>query len=291
MADKVDLQVHVLGTPWVCLQGAELRLSPSAAHTMAFLALGPDGGPTRARMAAHLFSDCLESVARRRLSTALWRLRTEFRDAVGHDVVDSASSHRVCLLPDVELQVDAKEFRRSVTSGLSRSAEVMSADDAAILEQAEASYTGCLMESAYDDWVVSERDNLSNLYLAVLDHLVQYHGGQRNAAKVAEYAGKAVDLEPLREDLHQHVMTAYFLAGRQDLADRQFHLCRLALLRELGADPMPETIALHSRLGAGIPGQAQDLSALVTDLERARRDVRELAALVERALDAVLQLR
>ena len=107
MAGKVDLQVHVLGTPWVCSQGAELRLSPSAAHTMAFLALGPDGGPTRARMAAHLFSDCLESVARRRLSTALWRLRTEFRDAVGHDVVDAASSHRVCLLPDVELQVDA----------------------------------------------------------------------------------------------------------------------------------------------------------------------------------------
>lgn len=291
MAEKVDLRVNVLGRPWISMQGAELRLSPSAAHTMAFLALGPDEGPSRAQMATHLFADCLESVARRRLSTALWRLRAEFRDAVGHEVVDTTSSHRVCLLPDIELQVDAKEFRRSVRAGLSHPAEGMSADDAVTLEQAEASYVGCLMESAYDDWVIAERDNLGNLYLAVLDQLVQYHGVHRNANKVAEYADKAVDLEPLREDLHQHVMIAYSLAGRNDLADRQFHLCRLALLRELGADPMPETLALHSRLKAGIPRQSHDLSSLVSDLERARRDVQDLAALVERALEAVLELR
>ncbi|RHW23352.1 hypothetical protein D0Z08_30140 [Nocardioides immobilis] len=288
---RLELQVHLLGTPWVGAGGARLRLSPSAATTLALLAMAPDDGVSRTRMATQMFADCPEPVARRRLSTALWRLRTELRDTVGRDVVDSASPSRVALLPDVDVRVDAREFRDRVTPVLRQPADAMTPDMAAVLESAAESYTGSLLETNYDDWVVFERDSLANLYLAVVDHLVQYHGQRHDAAKVATYAEKAVELEPLREDLHRHVMVAYHRAGRADLASRQFELCRLALLRELGADPMPETIALHTRIMIGDgSATAGDLASLVADLERARREVRELATIVERALDAVLRL-
>ncbi len=289
---RLELQVHLLGTPWVGAGGAQLRLSPSAATTLALLAMAPGDGLSRTRMATQMFADCPEPVARRRLSTALWRLRTELRHTVGRDVVDSASPSRVALLPDVEVHVDAREFRDRVTPVLGQPVEAMTPDAAAVLESAAESYTGSLLESSYDDWVVFERDSLANLYLSVVDHLVQYYGQRGDAAKVATYAEKAVELEPLREDLHRHVMVAYQRAGRADLAARQFELCRLALLRELGADPMPETIALHTRIMIGDgSATADDLAGLVADLERARREVRELATLVERALDAVLRLR
>ncbi len=288
----LELQIHLLGTPWVTANGTTLRLSRSAAQTLAFLAIGPDEGRSRTLMATQLFADCPEPVARRRLSTALWRLRTELRDSLGRDVVNSASPHRICLLPDVEIHVDAKEFRDRVTPALNRPVESLAAGEAEGLAAAAASYTGSLLETAYDDWVVAERDNLSDLYLAVLDLLVQYHGRLGDPARVAQYAAKAVLLEPLREDLHRHVMLAFDRCGRPDLADRQFETFRLALLRELGADPMPETVALHTRITAGHgAARSGDLAALVADLERARRDARELAALVERALDAVVRLR
>jgi len=289
---RLELQVHVLGAPWVGAGGAQLPLSPSAATTLALLALAPHDGLSRTRMATQMFADCPEPVARRRLSTALWRLRTELRDTVGHDVLDSACPSRVALLPDVEVRVDAREFRDRVTPVLHQPAETMTPDMAAVLESAAESYRGSLLEPNYDDWVVFERDRLANLYLAVLDQLVQYHGQRRDAAKVATYAEKALVLEPLREDLHRHVMVAYQRAGRPDLASRQFELCRLALLQELGADPMPETIALHTRIMIGDgSATADDLAGLVADLERARREVLELATIVERALDAVLRLR
>jgi DNA-binding SARP family transcriptional activator len=288
----LELQIHLLGTPWVGAHGAPLRLSKSAAHTLAFLAMGPDEGQSRTRMATQLFANCPEPVARRRLSTALWRLRTELRHWLGRDVVNSASPHRICLMPDIDVHVDAKEFRDRVTPALDRPVESLRLEEAEVLTAAVASYTGSLLETVYDDWAVAERDNLSNLYLAVLDLLVQYHGHRGESALVTRYAAKAAALEPLREDLHRHVMVAFDRSGRPDLAERHFETCRLALLRELGADPMPETVALHTRITAGNgAAPAGHLVALVADLERARRDIRELAALVERALDAVQRLR
>jgi DNA-binding SARP family transcriptional activator len=288
----LELHVHLLGTPRVTANGTTLRLSRSAAQTLAFLAIGPDEGRSRILMAAQLFADCPEPVARRRLSTALWRLRTEFRDCLGRDIVNSVSPHRICLMPNVDVHVDAKEFRERVTPALNRPVESLGVEEAEGLAAAVASYTGSLLETTYDDWVIAERDNLSDLYLAVLDLLVQYYGRLGDSAQVTRYAAKAVALEPLREDLHRHVMLAFDRSGRPDLADRQFETFRLALLRELGADPMPETVALHTRITAGHgAARSGDLAALVADLERARRDVQELAALVERALDAVVRLR
>jgi DNA-binding SARP family transcriptional activator len=286
------LRVHVLGTAWVASSGTRLPLPRSAAHTLALLAMVPEEQRSRTRMATQLFADCPESVARRRLSTALWRLRTELRTTVGHEVIDSANGSVVSLHPDVELRVDAQEFRELVTPVLHRAPGTLTEPDAQVLEAAAASYTGALLESVDDAWVVAERGSLANLFLTVLDHLVQYHGLHGNTAAVTAYAAKAVETEPLREDLHRHVMLAFHQVGRPDLADRQFEMCRLALLRELGADPMPETVALHTRITAGTgPSRGGDIAALVADLERARRDVRELGALVERALDTVIRLR
>jgi DNA-binding SARP family transcriptional activator len=76
-------------------------------------------------------------------------------------------------------------------------------------------------------------------------------------------------------------MLAYGAAGRDDLVERQFERCRMVLLRELGADPMPETLAAYARLRGG----DTSMSTTVAALERAKRDVVRLAGAVDRALD------
>ena len=126
---------------------------------------------------------------------------------------------------------------------------------------------------------------MESLYVSALDHLIRYFGAHTDVAAVTRYGELALDLEPLREDVHRHLMVAYGAAGRDDLVERQFERCRMVLLRELGADPMPETLAAYARLRGGSSSASATVAALVAELERAKRDVVRLGAAVDRALD------
>lgn len=285
-----QLTLNLLGPPTLVSGGAPVTLSPSATMLCAYLALAPREGRARSVAAAHLFADCSEPAARRRLNTALWRLRTEVRSSVGVELVVGDGGRSVCLNDAVEVTVDATRFEELVLPVLCVEPTGLTHGDAARLEGAIALHRGLLVEPCHDDWVLADRYRIENLYLTALDYLVQHHGARGDVGAVARYGELALDLEPLREDIHRHLMTAYGAAGRVDLAERQFERCRMVLVQELGADPMPETIALYSRLAHGGGERSAGLDPLVAELERARREVVRLGAIVDRALERLRQL-
>lgn len=286
---QTTMSLTLLGEPSLAVGEVPLSLSPSSALLCAYLALAPREGRARSVAAAQLFTDCDASAARRRLNTAVWRLRSEVRPHAGVDIV-AAGDHRVALSTAVDVRVDTSVFEDLAAPVLRKRPEAVTADDADRLERAVALSRGRLVEPCDDEWVLAERHRFEIRYLAVLDHLLRFHGARGDVAAVGRYGELALDLEPLREDIHRHLIHAYGAAGREDLAERQFERCRLLLLEELGADPMPETIAAYARAHRGRPGPAADVAALVSELERARRDVDRLAASVERALDQLRQL-
>ncbi len=260
-------------------------LSPSATILCAYLALAPREGRVRSAAAAHLFADSSEPTARRRLNTALWRLRSEVRSSTGLDVVATSGRSIVALSADADVVTDALVFESLVSPVLRIAPQDLGPPDVAQLERAVRLRRGQLVESCQDDWVLGHRYRIERLYLTALDYLVQYLGSHGDVAGVARYGDLALELEPLREDLHRHLMTAYGSAGRLDLVERQFERCRMVLLEELGTDPMPETISTYARVRGGDAGRTTTATALVTELERARRDIGRLAATVERALE------
>ncbi|MFZ3561343.1 AfsR/SARP family transcriptional regulator [Streptomyces sp. BH055] len=262
-----------------------MALSPGATMLCAYLALAPREGRLRSVVAAQLFADCSESTARRRLNTAVWRLRSEGRSAIGVDLVASNGDRNVGLSTMVDIAIDATVFEDLVSLVLDVSAADMAEADASRLERAIALYRGTLLEPCDDEWVLSTRYRLESLYLTALDYLLQYSGSRGEVEAVAKYGELALCLEPLREDVHRHLMSAYGAAGRDDLVERQFEHCRMVLLAELGADPMPETIALYARLTRNEHGRSANVAALVAELERARREVRRIADIVDRAID------
>ena len=284
------LAVNLLGPPTLVAGGSLVDLSPSATMLCAYLALGPREGRPRAVAAGHLFADCSEPAARRRLNTALWRLKTEVRSSVGVDVVVADGGRTVCLNDAVEVTVDATRFEELVLPVLTREATQLTDADADRLEAAVALHRGQLVEACQDDWVLADRYRIENLYLTALDYLAQHLGRRGDVNAVARYGELALDLEPLREDIHRHLMTAYSAADRVDLAERQFERCRMVLLQELGADPMPETIALYSRLAHGGGERPAGVDPLMAELERARREVVRLGAIVDRALERLRQM-
>jgi DNA-binding SARP family transcriptional activator len=290
-ASGPHLELSLLGTPRLIGSSGPIPLSPGTALLCAYLALAPKDGRRRQVAAAHLFGDCPEPVARRRLSTALWRLRAELRSATGFELVTCTQDDRVGLSSSLEMTLDIRAFEDLVTPALDVPPQALSHELASSLEDAVALHRGQLLEPCDDDWILVERTRIESLYLTALDYLVVHHGRPGGHRKVRAYGELALAMEPLREDVHRHLMTAYALAGRDDLVEHQFERCRKVLLEELGADPMPETIALYSRLHTGDSGVPPSLSALLADLERARRDVERLSAVVDRALRHLHQMR
>lgn len=284
------LALNLLGPPTLVWGDAPVTLSPSATMLCAYLALAPREGRSRDVAAAHLFADCSEPAARRRLNTALWRLKTEVRSSVGVDLVVGAGGRRVCLNQAVEVTVDATRFEELVLPVLAVAPPELTDSDAARLVAAVALHRGQLVEPCHDTWVLADRYRIENLYLTALDYLVQHQGARGDVGAVARYGELALDLEPLREDIHRHLMAAYGASHRVDLAERQFERCRMVLLHELGADPMPETIALYSRLSHGGAERSTEVDPLMAELERARREVVRLGAIVDRALERLRQM-
>ncbi|MEX5301263.1 AfsR/SARP family transcriptional regulator [Kocuria sabuli] len=236
-------------------------------------------------VATSLFADCPESTARRRLNTAVWRLQTEVRARTGVDLIGRPASGTVGLNQGVEMTIDVVLFENLLMPLLRSSADDLTAQDVALLEDAIALHRGCLVEQCNDEWILSARYRLETLYLTALDYLIQHYGGQGDVVAVSRYGELALAVEPLREDIHRHLMAAYGASGRRDLVERQFEQCRMLLLAELGTDPMPETLALYGRLTLGEGQQPVSVAVLVSELQRARREVSRLGELIDRSLD------
>ena len=267
------LSLNLFGTPALSCTAGPVAISPGAAMVAAYLALGPAEGRNREVAATQLFADSPVGVGRRRLSTAVWRLRTEVRAVTGYDLVE-AGTERLTLSPQVGLAIDSVEFEALVRPVLDTRAESLDDDAVARLERAVSLHRGLLLESCHDEWVLGDRTRLENLYLTALDYLLIHYGARGELGAVGKYGELALAIE------HR------IAAAREDLVERQFERCRRLLVEELGADPMPETVALYARLRRGRgPSTDPTVLALVGDLEAARRDLGRLSLVIDRALD------
>jgi DNA-binding SARP family transcriptional activator len=267
-----------------------VALSPGASLLFAYLALSPKEGRSREVVLSQLYADCPTPAARRRLNTALWRLRAEVRLGAGVDIVAADNAHRLALSDAVTVTLDAREFELLVSPILALPPEDLTDAQASLLERAVSLHRGQLCEPCDDDWVLGERARIEDLYLTTLDYLVQHYGARHEVGAIAKYGDMALALEPLREDIHRHLMAAYGAAGRGDLVDRQFERCRAVLLAELGADPLPETIALYSRLTRGAGRPSPTVGAVTAELEHARREIARLSDIVDRALEHLARM-
>lgn len=288
--ETTQLTLRLLGAPTLMTGESPVALSPGASLLCAYLALAPKEGRLRDVVAAQLYADCPATTARRRLNTAVWRLRTEVRTSTGVDIIAADGSRRVALSSAIEFALDARLFEQLVSPALASAPDALTPAQATALEAAVSMHRGELVELCDDEWVLAERARIENLYLTTLDYLLQYYGPRGEVGAIAKYGDMALAMEPLREDIHRHLMASYGAAARSDLVERQFERCRTALLEELGVDPMPETIALYSRLRRGDAEPSASVDALVAELERARREIARLSQIVDRALEHVARL-
>jgi DNA-binding SARP family transcriptional activator len=219
-----------------------LKIGRSALGLLAYLALYASHPLPREKVSAELWPECDPDRARSRLSTALWRLRTALgKDRCG-SVVTEGGEAAIGLTPAVLDAVDTRRFEAEARRFLADNDGARDWRDGAD----DAGPRGEPLAGWYSVWALSARVRLEDLGERCLTVLLerQYAAGADLAA--IETAERLLQIDTLREDVHQALMRIYLRQGITGLAARQYERCRLTLAEELGVEPTAETKALRA---------------------------------------------
>ena len=296
------LQISLLGTVQVVNNRsfAKIKMGHGTQALLAFLLLNRHRSYRREVIINLLWGTQNEKRARRCLSTTLWRLRQvlEPEDIPTGTYLLTPSTDEICFNPESDYWLDVAVFEQQITQALSYPIKTISEASAQALQTALQLYKGDLLEGFYDDWILSERERLRIAYLKGLAYLMQYYHYHHDHERSLACGQQILDADPLRENIHRHMIRLYLETGQRDQAKRQYDTCCHLLEKELGILPMPETQALYAQLvstqyshsfaytPAALQQALQRLSATIDVLEQAKQQCQQVIGLVEQLIES-----
>lgn len=212
---------------------------------LAYLILHRDAPQLRQHLAFLLWPDSSDTQSRGNLRKELHTLRQLLPDA---DTYIQTDAKAMRWNPEAPFTLDVAEFRAAIQTAATAETAQNSNQVRLALEQALSIYSGELLPHLYDEWIETEREQLCQERLQVLDKLVQVLESQQDYRTALHYAQQLLKLEPLREASYQRLMRLYDLSGDRASALQIYYQCMTILREELGVDPSSATQELYSCL-------------------------------------------
>jgi DNA-binding SARP family transcriptional activator len=235
------LTLRLLGGFGLESSGVPLEMPFAIQRLLAFLALR--GRSHRFVVAGTLWPDVPETQALGSLRTGVWRMNKLLPGLVH---ADGAALY----LSDVTV-VDSQEQERFATGLLREHRD----DEGWLSSGMTFLWPGELLPGWYDDWIVFERDRLSQLRLHALEQSARVLIQRGQLVSALQLALEAVRAEPLRESATAVLMAVYLAEGNVVDAIHQYDAFRRQLKGELGLGPSP-------RLGQLLPPGSDSLLAV-----------------------------
>lgn len=148
--------------------------------------------------------------------------------------------------PAAPVIVDVERFTQAASQAATRRALIAAVE----------CYTGDLLPSCYDDWIMPIRERLHQQYLATLDRLVQVLVAEQAYAAAAAYAEQIARQIPLDEAAHARTIALYTQAG-----DRAA-VARLAGSVGPPSHRPPGPVAAAGTRPPSVPGRAAEWTRL-----------------------------
>lgn len=228
------LRVHAFGTLRLSVGERPVVFAtiPKVVPLFAYLLLHRNVALAREVVAYALWPDDTETDARANLRRHLHQLLRVLPPAATQTPWLLAQGRTIRLNPAAPIWLDCDVFERGVRHLRKREAAI-------------DLYTGDLLESIDEEWLIGERERLRALYVQTLARMLDdaIAGGDREA--VIRHARGLLRGDPLREDALRRLMLA-----RNELGDRagalgEYEAFTRRLDTELGVEPAPETQALY----------------------------------------------
>lgn len=226
-------RLELLGGARLLGPGGPVRLDRRTAGLFVYLAL--EGATEKSRLAGLLWPESPEATARSNLRQLLHRLRS----SVGAELIVGAGQLELA----VGLEVDVVRLRSHARKDTHAVVAELTGELLAGLEFDDA--------EDFSQWLRGAREELDGLRhaAAMAEALRREEAGNFPAA--IEYARRALELQPLSEEVHRRLMRLHYLAGDRGAALAAYERCRMALSTGLGVEPLPETVALAREIARG----------------------------------------
>jgi DNA-binding SARP family transcriptional activator len=208
--------------------------TPRLQALLAYLILHRHAPQARRHLAFLFWPDSTEAQARTNLRHLLHELQHALPDGEHHLL---AGTQTVQWLPHGPCALDVAGFEEAIAAG-----------DRESLQRAVDLYRGDLLPSCYDDWILPERERLSQAHAAALERLIGLAEDQRDYRAAVAYAGRLLQHVPGHEAAYRSLMRLHALNGDRAAALHVYHTCVTVLQRELGVAPDASTCALHEQL-------------------------------------------
>ncbi len=109
--------------------------------------------------------------------------------------------------------------------------------DAGICEKAIELYSGGFLNGKGYEWAVGKARNLEKDYIELLEEAARLYMGYEQPQRALVKLYKILEIDPLREDVHNQIILLYMGLGRKNEARQQYLALEKLLMEELGAKP------------------------------------------------------
>ncbi|HLK61219.1 MAG TPA: BTAD domain-containing putative transcriptional regulator, partial [Chthonomonadaceae bacterium] len=184
-------------------------------------------------------------VVRNRLRVALSTLRQQLQPSPLPAAPLLLADRAALQINAAYCSTDVAEFERALQAADHTPVE---AEQAALLESAVALYGGDLLPGYEEAWVFTERQRLADAYLGALRRLTRQRAQAHDFDRALDYARRALNVDPLREESHRSLIRLYLAVGRPAAAWRQYQELAHLLREELGTTPTQATDQLVESL-------------------------------------------
>lgn len=237
--------------------GGDASLEPvghEASTLLAYLILNRDRPQRREHLAHQLRDAGSTRDSLKHLRHALWKLHAAVPAL--RSVVRAEREWLSFDAPDAWIDVIA--FERAFAEARDVPGYELDPDGAKRLRDAAGLYTGDLLVGWDADWCALERERLQDVYLLLLDKLMDHALGQALPEVGLGYGTASLAVDPAREPTHQRLMGLHYACGNRTAALRQYGRCVQHLWDDLVVRPGQRTESLRDAIEADRGDQVLD---------------------------------
>lgn len=242
MSIQVRLHICILGPPHLALNDQPIIIKRAQIRALLYCLAAQAEPVGRDHLTFLFWPDIEDAKARRHLTQLISHMRRALPDPT---LLLTTKEH--VQLDFSHVFSDAVEFERLADMG-----------DISSLRQAFDLYQDMLLSGfslpghpEYELWLGSVRSRLEKRFLNTVELLLDEFAAQRAYTEVLALGERYLAIDELAEKVHRRLMEAYAATGKRSAALRQYEQFVLALERELGVGPLPETIAVYQAIVTG----------------------------------------